>query len=143
VEGLYEKMKQVPYRYDLGKYENELNDYFLENGIGWQLRKGKIKIRGTEALEEIIHQAKITLDKTGRSTAKGELREAIIDLSRRPEPDITGAIQHSMASLEYVARDVCGDNKTNLGDIVFVRQMLQDLIISKTFKMGAVRDIIK
>ena len=135
MEGLYERMEQVPYKYDLEKYENELNDYFFENGIGWQFRKGKIKIRGTEAFEETIHQAKITLDETGRSTAKGELREAIIDLSRRPEPDITGAIQHSMASLEYVARDVCGDNKTNLGDIVFVRQMLQDLIISETFKM--------
>jgi len=37
-------------------------------------------------------------------TAKTEIREALNDLSRRPTPDITGAIQHSLACLECVAR---------------------------------------
>jgi len=40
------------------------------------------------------------------------------DLSRRPEPDLTGAIQHSMAALECVARDFCGDSKTTLGELL-------------------------
>jgi hypothetical protein len=42
----------------------------------------------------------------------------LLDLSRRPEPDITGAIQHAMAALECVARDVSGEPKLTLGEII-------------------------
>lgn len=46
------------------------------------------------------------------------MHEAVADLSRRPSPDITGAIQHAMASLECVARETCGDPKATLGEII-------------------------
>lgn len=48
----------------------------------------------------------------GHNTAANELHEAINDMSRRPQPDPTGAIQHSIASLECVARDVSGSKET-------------------------------
>lgn len=51
-------------------------------------------------------------------TAKTEIKEAITDLSRRPNPDITGAIQHSLACLECVCREVTGDTKATLGDLM-------------------------
>src|SRR5690606_10635807 len=54
----------------------------------------------------------------GLSTAKRELQEAISDLSRRPFPDVTGAIQHAMAALECTARVCSGDAKATLGDIL-------------------------
>ncbi|ATA20818.1 hypothetical protein EDC48_11486 [Gibbsiella quercinecans] len=38
--------------------------------------------------------------------------EALQNLSRRPQPEISGAIQHAMAALEYVARDVVGSKDT-------------------------------
>ncbi len=55
---------------------------------------------------------------SGRNTARNELHEAVSDISRRPNPDITGAIQHAMASLECVAREACGDPKATLGEIL-------------------------
>lgn len=53
-----------------------------------------------------------------KKTAGRELHEALSDLSRRPQPDLTGAIQHAMAALECIARDACGDAKATLGEIM-------------------------
>jgi hypothetical protein len=58
------------------------------------------------------------LGETGRCTARNEIHQALVDLSRRPAPDVTGAVQHALAALECVARDACGDPKATLGDIL-------------------------
>lgn len=118
IEGIAERMHETPYSYEMEKFENELNDYFLENGVGWKLVEGKIEVRGSETFEQTVHAAETQLDTKGLGTARNELHEALRDLSRRPTPDITGAIQHSMAALECVAREVCGDKKATLGDIM-------------------------
>lgn len=100
------------------KFERELNEVFGELGIGWQMAGGQIQTRGTEVFEDSIQKAKTVLLESGRPTAESELQEAIADLSRRPEADLTGAIQHSMAALECVARDVCGQPARTLGDLL-------------------------
>jgi hypothetical protein len=41
-----------------------------------------------------------------------------MDLSRRPAPDVTGAIQHALAALECVARDATGERSATLGKIL-------------------------
>jgi len=74
--------------------------------------------RGAEAFEVTVQKAVDTLIFDGRDTASNEIHEAINDLSRRPKPDVTGSIQHSMAALECVARDICGDNGATLGKIM-------------------------
>jgi hypothetical protein len=106
------------YHHEAAKFEQSINEYFREEGIGWQLVDGEIQIRGTEAFESSVHGAIQTLAASGRTTASGELHEALRDLSRRPTPDITGAIQHAMAALECVARDCTGNPKATLGDII-------------------------
>lgn len=98
------------------RFARELNKYFRRSGIGWQLTDGTIEMRGPETFEDAIKGAQDTLGE--RKTARRELHEARHDLSRRPEPDITGAIQHAMAALECVARDVTGDEKATLGEIL-------------------------
>lgn len=50
-------------------------------------------------------------------TAANEIHEALTDISRRPTADVTGAIQHAMAALECVAREVDGSSDT-LGRII-------------------------
>ena len=100
------------------KFETQLNEVFGELGIGWQMVGGQIQTRGTEVFEDSIQKAKTALVESGRPTAESELREAIADLSRRPEPDLTGAMQHSMAALECVARDVCRQPSRTLGDLL-------------------------
>ena len=49
--------------------------------------------------------------RAGKDTPASELREAAADLSKEP-PDLTGAVQHSLAALECVAREHCGDHAT-------------------------------
>ncbi|HKX00450.1 MAG TPA: hypothetical protein VJN43_22115 [Bryobacteraceae bacterium] len=59
-----------------------------------------------------VKEATDTLRSAGKPTAAAELGEAIADLSRQPDPDLTGAVQHSLAALECIAREKCGDNAT-------------------------------
>jgi hypothetical protein len=100
------------------EFEAEINAYFRETGIGWQLLNGVVQVRGAEAFESTVRRATAALAAAPRPTASREIEEALRDLSRRPEPDLTGAIQHATAALECVARDICGDPKATLGEIL-------------------------
>lgn len=100
-------------------FQNEINDYFLEKGIGWKLVDGQIEMRGEETFEKSMKTAQEQLESSDQySTASKELHEAIKDLSRRPLADTTGAIQHAMASLECVAREISGERTLTLGKIM-------------------------
>jgi hypothetical protein len=118
IKGIAGTMCETLFTYDAEKFESELNDYFVERGIGWKLVNGKVEVRGAQTFEKALSEAKNELHERGFPTASGELKEALSDLSRRPAPDVTGAIQHSMAALECAARVACGDEKANLGDIL-------------------------
>lgn len=118
VESIASAMHEAPYSYQPERFEEELNTYFIEQGIGWKIEAGKINARSPEALERTIKSATYSLQDSGSVTAKAELHEALADLSRRPSPDITGAIQHAMAALECVARVVRGNHKATLGELL-------------------------
>jgi hypothetical protein len=123
IERLYERFKE--YDEETGRkekigpqFQQALNEFFMEEGIGWKMVDGEIVTRGTEAFETAVKQAATALEKAGRTTARDEIHEALVDLSRRPKPDVTGSIQHGMAALECVARDAAGDPKATLGEIL-------------------------
>lgn len=118
IERLVHYLGYEDYNGNVDDFVNEVNEFFIENGIGWKIENEKIETRGPESFERIIKTARITESEVGLVTASNELHEAINDLSRRPHPDTTGAIQHAMASLECVAREITGDRKLNLGDIM-------------------------
>ena len=100
------------------EFERRLNDFFVENGVGWELCDGQITHRGSEAFARSTHEVPDRLEASGHQRAANEMREALSDISRRPEPDITGAIQHAMAALEATARKVSGQPKPTLGKLV-------------------------
>ena len=110
-------------------FADALNEFFVEEGIGWHLIDGQIVARGPEAfetivtkataaLETIVTQAASALETSKRPTAAGHLHDAMQGLSRRPKPDLSGAAYHAMGALECVARDLTGDPKATLGDIL-------------------------
>lgn len=99
-------------------FTNEINEYFITNGIGWKIVNEQIETRGDEVFETAVKKVVSVLDIAKLQTAKTEIREALNDLSRRPTPDITGAIQHSLACLECVTREFTGDKKSTLGDLM-------------------------
>lgn len=115
-EAIYSYLKEKGL--DEIEFEESVNEYLREAGIGWILVDGKFETRGEEVFEKTVKKAIDFMDSTGRVTAKGELHEAIRDLSRRPDPDVTGATQHAMAALECVSRDVTGNPKATLGEIL-------------------------
>lgn len=98
-------------------FSTTLNEFFQEESIGWQIRDGKVEYRDEEEFEELTQAAILSLTTSGRTTAKQELQEALKDLSRRPVPDTTGAIQHAMASLECLMRDT-RNSKATLGGLL-------------------------
>ena len=100
------------------QFEDHLNKYFRRHGIGWKFEHGQIQVRGEDAFERSVDSARVALTAGGQTTAARELREALADLSRRPEPDITGAVQHALAALECTARETTGDPKATLGDLI-------------------------
>ena len=118
---VYDVIEEIPGALSDGypdEFEEEMNKYFHMKGIGWQLFDGRIEVRGPEAFEVAVEGALNTLRQDKRSTAHTELLEALKDLSRRPVSDTTGAIQHSMAALECVARDITGNPNATLGKII-------------------------
>ena len=58
------------------------------------------------------------LTRAGLPRAANEIREAELDILRRPQPDTTGAIHHATAALEAVARSIARRPKPALGDLI-------------------------
>jgi hypothetical protein len=101
-----------------GSFADAVNEFFIDEGIGWQLVNDQILTRGPEAFETIVTEATSALEASQRPTAAKHLHEALEDLSRRPEADLPGAAYHAMGALECVARDLTGDPKGTLGEIL-------------------------
>jgi hypothetical protein len=98
-------------------FTSRINRAFSKHGIGWQLIDGRVEVRGEEVFETVARPTIGALADAGWATTADQLHEALKDLSRRPEPDITGAVQHAMAAVECLAREVTGDKDT-LGSII-------------------------
>ena len=99
-------------------FADELNKYFVKKGVGWHLIQGEVQVRGEQAFEDTLSSATIALSESGRPTAAKEIRQALHDLSRRPDSDLTGALQHALAAVECVMRDVTSDPKATLGSLL-------------------------
>lgn len=100
------------------RFEKNINDYFVEKGFGWKLINGNIEIRGEDAFEQKITEAIEVLKVAKLITSQNEIREALKDMSKRPTPDITGSVQHSVAALECLCREVIKDSKATLGKLI-------------------------
>ena len=117
-EALYAGFADQYERTNAKKFAERLNQVFREKGIGWEMRDGEIVYRGSEVFTETTEEAVHVLEESGLANAASETREALKDISRRPEPDRTGAIQHVIAALEATGRVVTGQPNYTLGQLV-------------------------
>lgn len=99
-------------------FEREVNEYFVEKGIGWKLVHGILETRGEEAFEQDIKDVVDILGEAKLHTTQYEIREALKDMSKRPTPDITGSVQHSVAALECLCREITGKKSLTLGKLI-------------------------
>lgn len=95
-----------------------VNQALEEFNIGWRLQDGKLVAMGDDVSRPLVNDAVAALGEHGLPTAQRELQEAVRDLSRRPEPDCTGAVQHAMAALEAVARQATGESNATFGQLL-------------------------
>ena len=114
IELFYKKIENGQH----AQFVQGINNYFIEKGIGWKMISGKIETRGDEAFEADLVEVETVLSERNLSTSKTEMKEAIADLSRRPNPEITGAVQHSLAALECVCREITDDRGMTLGKLI-------------------------
>jgi hypothetical protein len=107
IEGLYVLLrdKEGPHRGYTGSFVKAISEAFVSRNIGWQLDyNGNVVTRGDESFERIIEVADREL--ANRQTTRARIQEAIKDLSRRPQPDLTGAISHAFAAMECIVGDI-------------------------------------
>ena len=121
IEAFYASLARLDARFgtrDASAFADDINEFFTEEGIGWQIVSGQIVTRGTEAFETVVRTAISTLEGSERPTAAKHVHEALQALSRRPQADLPGAANHAIGALECVARDVTGDENATLGEIL-------------------------
>lgn len=119
IEELYEELVlTAETRYVPIKFTEEINDHLRQHGIAYQLVDGQVEHRGDDSFESSAKEALRVTQESGLDAAQRELSEALDDLSKRPQPDLTGAITHSINALEAVAGEVSGDRSATMGKIV-------------------------
>ncbi|WP_156013265.1 AbiJ-NTD4 domain-containing protein [Thioalkalivibrio sp. HK1] len=117
IEEILRLIEKKPLHDRTDKYIESMNNLFIKLGIGWELKRGEgVVYRGNDAFQSATANVENDLQTTGRKNAASEIKEAIKDISRRPEPDITGAITHAMSALECVSQNILG-SKNTLGKI--------------------------
>jgi hypothetical protein len=141
IEGIYKLVDERSWRNNPGASSvlaQQINKAFVEQNIGWQLVNGKIVTRGDEAFERTIEIAAQEL--AGRETTRARIQEAINDLSRRPKPDLSGAVSHAFAAMEciigdikYTAEEIRQDTRHTFGSFL---QRHTDLFPSEDLKDG-------
>ena len=109
------------------RYESRLNRLFWKQGIGWKLDGTSLVYRGDESFQDALETAGQALKTVGYKDAASRLREALKDLSRRPEPDAAGAVTHAIAALEATARELDGRRNKTLGKLIQALPVPDDL----------------
>ncbi len=101
-----------------GYFETKINEMFREKGVGWKLDGGKVTYRGEGPFESLAQAAPEQLGQAGLTTGGNEFQEAIENLSHRPEPKLSGAIDHAYKAVECVMRSICRDDGATLGELL-------------------------
>ena len=108
-------------------FSSKTNEYLLQEGIGWEIRDGRVIARGSDAFQASIDDAVSDAADASMPDAAGALSSALNALSSRPDPDLTGAISHASAALEAVSNEVAGTNEKSLGKIIELLELPRPL----------------
>lgn len=117
-EALADELLKLHLQEELEGYQEEINRTLLERKVGWRMVDGRFEVRGDEAVQAVQDLALTQIAASGLAVATSEMKEAISDQSKRPEPDLSGAVHHALAALESVARHSTGDSKSTLGELL-------------------------
>ena len=120
IEQLYHRIAtntELPH-YHAQHFSEKVNEYLRQEGIGWELRDGRVTARGNDAFDTSVKDAISATNDASMPGSSNELTTALKALSARPDPDLTGAITHASAALESVSKEVTGVKGQSLGQVV-------------------------
>lgn len=108
----FSKHDRENHQQDARLFEEAINSFFFEKGIGWQLVNGEVITRGNEAFEGTVKSAVAALEEDSKPTAARHLEFAINALSTRPRPNTSGAVAHATNAVECVLGEITGKSMT-------------------------------
>ena len=109
------------------QFADLLNGFFRENGIGWEMREGRIVFRGSKPFRETTWETVRMLEETNRPRAANEMRKAVLELSRRPAPDVLAAMLCVTEALQATAQDLTGQYKPDMDRLIPALDLPQPL----------------
>jgi len=111
--GRFERYDSEEYgRHFAERFTDEINRFFVDQGIGWQLVNGQIITRGDEGFQGAVKTADFQLNDNQRPTAASHIRFAFRALSERPTPNTSGAVAQATSAVECVLHDITGHEMT-------------------------------
>ncbi len=93
------------------EYEEELNQLFLEEFVGYRIIEGQITVISDDVeVSEIKKGLNIKFD-----GCKSHIKKSLILLSNREKPDYKNSIKESISAVESICKIITNDEKATLG----------------------------
>jgi len=105
-------------RYERPQITEDINTLFADENLAWHVVEGEVVLRTGDVSDEVVAHAIDALEEANRPTAASELRKAMAALSKKPDPDTRDAVRSALGAMEALARDITGDRKSTLGEIL-------------------------
>jgi hypothetical protein len=98
------------------QFSNELNELFLRNYFGYEMRNGALEVIGARAQDEAVAMARGILRDVSLKGPDEQFQKAIAFYNRRPEPDCENCVKEAVSAVEGVARILLEDHSLTLSD---------------------------
>jgi len=114
-ELIYRKLDYQPDRQELSK---QINKLFIDEQLGFEMRKGKVEKVGSGFIDAKVKEARYLLKEPEFKSADELFEKAIKALNVRPKPDVENCIKDAVATVESVGKIICKDKKARIDDII-------------------------
>ncbi|MFA5317046.1 MAG: hypothetical protein WC369_06470, partial [Dehalococcoidales bacterium] len=99
-------------------YVKKINELFIDEQLGFELRKDKIEKIGSGYIDAKIKEARYLLKEPEFKGADQHFEKAVKAINIRPNPDVENCIKDAVSAIESVGRIIAGDEKALLSDII-------------------------
>ncbi len=114
-ELMYRELPYEQYRQELSKQVNKL---FVDEELGFEMRKGKIEKVGSGFIDAKIKEARYLLKEPEFKGADQLFEKAIKALNERPNPDVENCIKDAVATVESVGKIIRKDKNARIDNII-------------------------